>query len=394
MRNLLIVLLIFPFSCTRKGQIHQSFEGDGIEEIKVNDEIYNRPQWHPSIEASKDKIVVVFEDNRKGEWRIFGQIYSGNMEKQGKNFLVDESPRGMQLTPDVDMWENGDFVVVWEDSRYGNWDVIYRIFDGEGHPKGESKTVTRSPYAQGNPVVSIIDSEKFVIVWVDGRENHWHIRGRIFRKDGIALKGEIVFVTLEEGYALSPTVISDGEGFYVAWVEKVKGESKIYYSYYSGDGNLIIHREPVEKGGEQYSPQFSHSHDSIFLIWIEKEGVWGRIKGSKLNGEVVTLTDKFHHLLNPTGCVKDTLLFLVWSDYRYKNYDIFGAFYSFKEKSTKEIFRINDDMGKRTQWQPDVTFIDDKFIVVWSDHRGMRSDIYLETIKPVNLQYPPHRQPE
>jgi len=187
MRNLLIVLLIFPFSCTRKGQIHQSFEGDGIEEIKVNDEIYNRPQWHPSIAASKDKIVVVFEDNRKGEWRIFGQIYFGNMEKQGKNFLVDESPRGMQLTPDVDMWENGDFVVVWEDSRYGDWDVIYRIFDGEGHPKGESKTVTRSPYAQGNPVVSIIDSEKFVIVWVDGRENHWHIRGRIFRKDGIAL---------------------------------------------------------------------------------------------------------------------------------------------------------------------------------------------------------------
>jgi len=98
--------------------------------------------WNPEVAADANgNAMVVWQDNRFGSWDILSARYSdsvdgaGNPVRIGLNDRVDQAPAfTKQIWPRLDVNDVGQTVVVWEDTRTGsyNFEVWARLYTGAG----------------------------------------------------------------------------------------------------------------------------------------------------------------------------------------------------------------------------------------------------------------------
>lgn len=128
--------------------------------------------WNPDAAAdATGRCMVVWQDNRFGSWDIFAALYSdstdpgsGDPVRIGRNFRVDQGPDlTKQEEPRVDMNGAGQAVVIWQDTRNdpNDFDVRARMYSGGGQN------------SLGSEVLLSLDSTHIprqadVAVWIDG----------------------------------------------------------------------------------------------------------------------------------------------------------------------------------------------------------------------------------
>ena len=127
--------------------------------VKVNDDGTGYDQRHPAVAISpcNGRALVVWQDNRDGQYDIYGQWYqpnatTGALDLDGPNFLIASTYRVNSLTPDVAAGPGSardpvtekllyyDFYVVWQSDSAGNSDAYLR---GWISPTGWSATARR-----------------------------------------------------------------------------------------------------------------------------------------------------------------------------------------------------------------------------------------------------------
>ena len=80
-------------------------------------------------------------------------------------FLINTTTTGAQQDCDVAADQFGNFVVVWSSDAAGNRDIIARVYDGSGTPKGAEIQVVASPENEQHPAVAMFPDGSFVVAW-------------------------------------------------------------------------------------------------------------------------------------------------------------------------------------------------------------------------------------
>ena len=99
---------------------------------------------NPAISVS----VIVWQDNRNGNWDIYGY------DLEAKKEMVIYKGAGDQTAPDID-----GRIIVWQDNRNGNWDIYGYDLD--------TKQVFAAYKGTGNQTEPAIYAD--TIVWTDDR---------------------------------------------------------------------------------------------------------------------------------------------------------------------------------------------------------------------------------
>jgi len=151
----------------------QRFDSDGNpigENQKVNDDLGTDDQSSSRVAMDKDgNFIVVWHDNRDGDYNIYAQRFNSSGNPVGFNFKINDDPGvARQVSPSIGMDSNGNFVVAWIDGRDGGQDIYAQRFNDTATTMGANLRVNEDAYTitgSGHMNVSMSDAGIFGVVW-------------------------------------------------------------------------------------------------------------------------------------------------------------------------------------------------------------------------------------
>ncbi len=179
----------------------QRFASDGTSlglQFRVNSYI-SGIQWDPNVGVATDgSFVVVWQSggsygNDTSSDSVQGQRFAADATPLGLEFQVNSYTTDYQTHPDVGVYTDGDFVVVWASSGSDASDtssdsVQGQRFAADGTPLGiqfqvNSYTTNDQHYAK----VGVAADGSFVVVWQsfgsEGDTSSWSVQGQRFAAD-------------------------------------------------------------------------------------------------------------------------------------------------------------------------------------------------------------------
>ncbi len=204
---------------------------------KVNDDTGNADQVSPAILIDvAGNFVIVWQDFRNANWDIYFQRYTSIGGVLGVNTKVnDDAGSEFQMGPSTSMDAVGNFVIVWQDSRNINWDIYFQRFTNTGAALGANIKVNDDAgiMHQRTPSISMDGVGNFVIVWQDNRYGQYNpdIFGQRYFATGNPNDGNyrIVADGPNEG-EISPAVCADNSSIIFAWMDNRRSEGWDVYA--------------------------------------------------------------------------------------------------------------------------------------------------------------------
>lgn len=367
--------------------------------FKVNDDEGTAPQYRPYVAtgAQMDFVIVWLDKRESNEWDIFAQRYSGEGLPIGPNFKVNDDTSDIeQEHPSVAVDSLGNFVVVWADERNGNFDVYAQRYSGEGVAIGINFKVNddTGDALQYWPNCATAKDGSLVVTWVDKRINDdYNIFAQRFTSDG-SLSGINFQVNTDTGtpFHLRPVAAMDeAGGFIIAWEDNRNSEWDIYIQRFQNNGNpigdnFILEGNPLGSG--QRNSSISGDPDGNFIIsWEDDRNDYADVYARRYSyngnaiGECFKVNDdtSSQYQGNARVCMDDDGDFrIAWQDHRMGlNGDIFAQAYLHDGTAVADNLKVNDDAGSENQFAPSMA-VDGNgtMIFVWVDERNVDSYIY------------------
>lgn len=256
-------------------------------EVVVNSHRSTTFKGQPAVSAdAQGNYVVVWVSPNQDGWGdgVYAQRFSAAGAPLGQEFRVATNTQYEQTTPAVAMDADGDFVVVWEDTRLN--DIQAQRFNAAGVPQGQEFTVnTYKTSRQHSPAVAMESNGDFVVTWVsfaqDGEEGG--IYAQRFNASGALLGSEFRVNTWTRLDQNAPVVAMDRDGdFVIVWTseEQDSWSEGIYAQRYNtlgqsqgsefrvnfttrvrqiepsvgmdGDGNFVVAWSSAGQDGDEY----------------------------------------------------------------------------------------------------------------------------------------------
>jgi len=281
----------------------QRFSPDGMFigiNFRVNDDEGSASQKSPSVACDAGgRFVVVWQDYRHVVSDIYAQRFSSDGLRVGNNFRVnDDEGEAPQWLPTVDVDGRGYFVIVWRDDRTGNFDVYAQQYADDGSPIGANFEVYGSineGTSARQPSLGVAETGAFGVVWTGHGLCHGDIYGRLYSRDGKPLGHRFLVNERDnivgEGnpdrwpFCDSPAIGTDETGnFIIVWQDRrnLDYESDIYAQYYSADGTLVGMNFRVnddEEDAAQIHPSVNvdDATGSSVVVWADKRSGNGEI---------------------------------------------------------------------------------------------------------------------
>jgi len=141
---------------------------DGPSEAIQSDSA-NTVQYQPDISLSPEAGVIVWLEDRAAGTNIFAQRYSSGISL-GANLAIADPSLGFPRNPRVAMDRNNAFFVAWEDNRNGDWDVFGQFYYSSNDSAGPDFKVNSDigNNLQLTPDVALARDEAY-LAWADGR---------------------------------------------------------------------------------------------------------------------------------------------------------------------------------------------------------------------------------
>ncbi len=253
---------------------NQNFTDVSITSIKESPDI--------SISQQGDGVVV-WADNRDGNWDVFGQLFTFDGTLIGVNFLInDDTVRAQQHAPKVSMAPEGWFVVTWYDNRNDSTgdDIFIQRFDKFANKIDvntkvtEDETLTRQAF----PDVSADGSGHFTVVWVDWRLGNYPDNPEIFSRrydtSLVPLTDEILINNDSTNSAQREAVISADRMGNVAiiWADSTENSWDIIGQMIDVDGNVrdTNFQANSYKDSSQFDPDVALDGTYRYVTWSDK----------------------------------------------------------------------------------------------------------------------------
>jgi len=353
-------------------------------------------QEYPTVGiGSNNNFIICFSENKEGDTKLIGINYDWQGNVQGSSFAIfDDNTIAIQEHPAIEMNSSGNFVIAWMDDRDDFFfDIFIQRYNASGNAIGTNTLVNddgNPNVANQHPDIGISDNGNFAVVWEDSRGYNDNIYAQRFSSDGTDL-GEN-FIVNDDGangaYQLSPAIAMDGTGnFVMAWVDD-RDDGDIYAQRYSADGtaiggNFIVNDNQFPSN--QYMGDVAMNNSGSFIIvWVDDQ-LSGKIHAQlynpegTLNGvnficsESTDVIDQY----NPSVDMDDAGNFIIaWEDRRNNSTniwetDIYARIFEANGTPLSPDFRVNDDETMFVQKSPSVTVAPEggKFMIAWTDYR-------------------------
>ncbi len=353
-------------------------------------------QEYPSVSMDNaGNFVIVWNDYRNGNSDIFSQIYDTAGIVVGTNFMVnDDAGTANQGFPDVSMNNEGNFVIVWEDYRNGDYDIYSQRYDSTGLAQGTNFMVNDDVGTanQEYPSVSMNNAGNFVIVWEDYRNGVADIYSQRYDSTGSA-QGTNFMVNDDAGTASQgfPDVSMDNAGnFVIVWYDYRNGDSDIYSQRYDSTGtaqgtNFMVN-DDLSAAGQHYPNISMDNAGNFVIVWYDNRNGNYDIYSQRYDSTGTEQGTNFMvnddggpgNQFYPSVSMNNAGNFVIaWQDYRNSSYDIYSQRYDSTGLEQGTNFMVNDDVVTASQNYPSVSLDNaGNFVIVWKDYRNSNSDIY------------------
>jgi hypothetical protein len=298
-----------------------------------------------------DRMVVVWEDWRRNNGAIYGEVLNPNGQPTGPNFWINSSGTWQAYGATIGSDSLGDFAVAWMDARNG-WDVWCQRYDAQAQPQGDNFMVNDDPNPyriNWAPALAMAPSGDFVVAWEDQRNDTLRTEIYAQRYDptgqlkGVNFRVHDSLPTVNHG---NPGVATDRQGnFLITWVDNRSGNNDIWAQLF-------------DAGGSRQGVNFKINDDA----GTNQQG-----------GPVVRFSPRGEY-------------WIVWTDLRAANNDIYAQRISASGSLIGSNFRVNDDTFSTQQRVPSIAVNEAGLnITIWEDTRNggeSNIDVYCQLGDP------------
>jgi len=227
------------------------YDTDGIGvwdgERKVNTEASNVDQNLPVVAASTSTVYIVWQDDRNGNLDIFAQRYSADGTKLWANDVKINSDSGTasQSYPDVEIDDDNNFYIVWQDNRNGDLDIYAQKYNANGAKQWENDVRVNSGSTSDDQYYPALDlgvDNNVYAAWQDDRNGDSDIYVQKYSSSGTKIWTNDLLANTDnlsvyQGY---PDIgLDSSNNFYIVWEDNRNGDTDIYAQKYDQDGVAI-----------------------------------------------------------------------------------------------------------------------------------------------------------
>ena len=281
----------------------QRYNADGEpegENFRVDDDDPPSIKGNPCVAVNNQcNFVIVWEDRREDNFDVYGQRYNYWNGPQGPNFRINDDASAItQLNPFVAVNSSGNFVVVWEDIRDGNFNIYGQRYNSSGVPQDSNFKINSDTESAEHyfPSVDMDSSGNFVVVWTDIRDGEPDIYGQRYNPSAVPQGGNFKInndTPVADQWYPSVSMRPDGE-FIVVWTDFANPDNpQIVAQRYLSDGtkwstNVVINNpEPSQR--KTWTQSVAVSPDIVGFAWMDKRrelgwDIYGKLTDWELMG--------------------------------------------------------------------------------------------------------------
>lgn len=218
---------------------------------------------------------------------VAAQRYAADGSPVGGEFQVNTLVDLYQTDQDVDVRDNGEFVVVWSssvssgsDNTQYSFSIQGRLYSSDGMPLGsEFQINSYTTGGQLQPDVSYQSNGDFVVVWTSqttSEDPDSPVRGQRFTSDGTPLGPEFQVNSYTTGSQAFPRIaVAPNDDFVVAWQSNFgspgdddDGQPAIIARRFASDGSPLADdfQVNVYTDGAQEFPAVSYDSQGRFVV--------------------------------------------------------------------------------------------------------------------------------
>jgi hypothetical protein len=341
-------------------------------------------QCNPAVAlGTDDKLYVVWQDNRLGDWDIYGSTSTNGTTWSDQQRITDTNDNQINPAIAVDRQSPNRAHVVWQDDRADNQD-IYIATSSNAFVTNTVTPITSNTANQTAPAVAVSSSNTVYVLWTDARNPSND--NDIYGAAGSGWTN--VPIVMKAAGQSSPAIAVESTGsiLHILWVDQTSGNSDIYYASSNGlpgsplTGTNLID-DDTTPGAEQTSPAIAVTGSTgsslkVFACWADERNVSGSTgdtdiylvqtnAGSGANVLISDGTANSNQTEPAMGTDQCGYPYIVWTDDRGANTEIYFAASTFMQSSALASQLITAASGGTVGTDPaSITGVDDVSIVL------------------------------
>jgi hypothetical protein len=347
----------------------------------TNSPVYSHTSWNNAwcVASSGNVVHVVWDDRRDGNDEIYYKRSTDAGVSWGADTRLTNKTERSEY-PSVAV--SGSVVhIVWMDYCDGNWEIYYKRSTDWGISWGTDTRLTNNTGYSGLPSVAVSGSVVH-LVWHDYRDGISNNEIYYKRSTDAGVSWETdTRLTNNTADSWPPSVAVSGSVVHVVWFDDRDGNQEIYYKR-STDGGVswgADTRLTNDTANSGY-PSVAVYGSVVDVVWNDerdgnREIYYKRSTDSGVSwGADTRLTNNIAYSKYPSIAVSGSLVHVVWQDYRVSNDEIYYKRSTDAGISWGADTRLTND----TAWSefPSVAVSGSIVHVVWSDYRYGNWNIY------------------
>jgi hypothetical protein len=267
---------------------------------------------------------------------------------------VNAVSAGQQDAPAIAMTPEGSFMVAWQTIVQSNLEVRARRFDSSGRATGGEIAVnTRTGNANSDPAVAIDALGNFVVAWESTIAGSYEIRARRFDARGTALSAELAVNADIASSQRAPALAMAADGaFIVAWRSNLDGSLEIRARRFDPSGTPASDELPVNttRVGDQVAPSVAIAHDGTFVVaWENSFDNNYDIRARRFDAHGAATTDEFaiqpgtggQQFAPALAMAKDGNFLIAWQTFKAGHLDLHARSFSANATPLSEAIALN-----------------------------------------------------
>ena len=251
----------------------------------------NNAQVDAAVARSDDGWLLLWSDSRSVGNDILAITLDNAGTKLDDSPLVISSASRHQSLPDI-TFDGSRYVAAWTDSRGTNRDIFADRIEVDGQSlDGNGFAVTTGTRDQTLPAVAWSDGSSGLVVWQDRRAGNFDILAAVVADDGSVMAGDIA-VCDEPSDQIRASVAFDPERsvYLVVWSDRRggPGDHDIFAARVDTSGNVL---DPdglavSSATGSQLTPDVAYAGDEFLVVWEDRRvGPGGDIYGARVSAD-------------------------------------------------------------------------------------------------------------